>query len=37
MVHIYIPELTPDDITNIIAAQLEDMQKNKGYKPHRTS
>jgi hypothetical protein len=26
-VHLYIPESTPDDITNIIAAQLEDMQK----------
>ena len=25
--HLYIPESTPDDITNIITAQPEDMQK----------
>ena len=26
-VHLYIPELTPDNIANIIAAQLKDMQE----------
>ena len=35
--HLYIPESTPADITKIIAAQLEDMKKNKGYTPQRTS
>jgi len=28
-IHLYIPESTPNDITNIIAAQLEDMRKQE--------
>ena len=30
-IHLYIPDSTPGDITNVIAAQLEDMHKQGIY------